>query len=104
MCARWDSTVRTREVELLADLGVGVPECDQAQDLDLALGEVVGRARGFGGAAASARAQARVEIRVAGGGAAHRFDQLLVGGLLEDVAERRRAAARGERTPGPPAW
>ena len=31
------------EVELLADLGVRVAERDQAQDLELALGEVVGR-------------------------------------------------------------
>ena len=33
-----------REVQLLGDLGVGVAERDQPQDLELALGQVVGRA------------------------------------------------------------
>ena len=42
-----------REEQLLADLGVGVAERDQPQDLDLALGEIVGRPAGSGGAAAS---------------------------------------------------
>ncbi len=41
MCERWVSTVRRAEEELLADLGVRVPESDQAQDVELALAEVV---------------------------------------------------------------
>ena len=55
MWARWVSTVRTDRIQLLGDLGVRVAERDQAQHLDLALGEVVGRAgRRLGG---DARAQ-----------------------------------------------
>ena len=57
MCARWDSTVRTLRVELVGDLGVGVAERDQAQHLDLALGEVVGRAARLGRGGGEPRAE-----------------------------------------------
>ena len=45
------------EEQLLGDLGVGVAEGDQPQHLDLALGEVVGRAGGRGGCGGHARAE-----------------------------------------------
>ena len=42
------------EVELRGDLGVGVAERDQAQDVELTFGEVVGRTRRrLGGAGSS---------------------------------------------------
>src|SRR4051812_41664448 len=53
--------------ELLRDLAVGVAERDQAQHLELALGEVAWRAGRLGGGG-HARAEARVEVRVPGGG------------------------------------
>ena len=78
-----------RQVQLFGDLGVGVPERDQPQHVDLALGEVVRRSRRrLGG---DARAEPRVQVALAGRRAAHRFDELVVGGLLEHVAERARA-------------
>ena len=45
------------QVELPGDLGVGVAERDLPQDLDLALGEVIGRAGGLRGRGCEARAQ-----------------------------------------------
>ena len=86
MCARWDSTVRTLEEELLADLGVGVAERDQPQDLDLALGEVVrrpGSGRRRGG---DPRAEPRVEVGRPPAARADGLDELGVRGLLEHVA------------------
>ena len=66
-----------------------MPERDQPQHLDLALGEVVGRTRrGLGGDPST---QARVEVALACGRVANRSDELLVSGLLEHVAERPRA-------------
>ena len=90
-----------RQIQLLGDLGVRVSEGDHPQHLDLALGQPVGRAgRRLGG---DARAEARVQVGVARGGAANRLDQLGLGGLLEHVAERARARARGARRPARPA-
>ena len=76
-----------RQEQLLGDLGVGVAERDQPQHLDLALGEVVGRPGRRGSAAMRAPSRGFRYV-LAGGGAAHRLDQLVVGGLLEHVAER----------------
>ena len=75
------------EVELLADLRVRVAERDQAQDLELALGEVVGRPGGRrrGG---EPGAELGVEVGPALRGRADRLHELGVGGLLEHVAAR----------------
>ena len=48
MCPRWVSIVRVESEELLCDLGVGVAQGDQAQDVGFACGQVFGRAGGFG--------------------------------------------------------
>src|SRR4051794_4200524 len=76
------------EVQLLADLGVRVSERDQAQDVDLARGQIVGRALGGGG---ERGAEARMQIRLALTGEPYGVDELVVGRLLEDVAQRARA-------------
>src|SRR3954453_3527119 len=76
------------EEQLFGDLGVGVPESDQAQDLDLAFAEVVRRPRGAGGLRGEPGAEARVEVVLPDGGQADRLEQLLVGRLLEHEAER----------------
>ena len=73
------------QVELLGDLVVGVSERDQPQHLELALGEVVGCRRVRFRRKASA--ELRLQIGATLGGHAHGLDQLLAGGLLEDVAE-----------------
>ena len=80
-----------RQIQLLGDLAVRMAERDQSQHIDLALGQVVGRAGGR--LAGDAGAERRVEVRLVRGGAADRLDKLAVGRLLEHVAER----ARGER-------
>jgi hypothetical protein len=73
------------QVELLGDLVVGVAESDQAQHLQLPLGEIV---RGGG---IRLRRQAGAELRLQVGPALRRhpdrLDQLLAGSLLEDVTE-----------------
>ena len=75
-----------RQIQLGGDLGVGVAEADHPQDVDLALGQAVGRSRRrLGG---DSRSQPWVQVRVAHGRPAHRFDELCLGRLLEDVAER----------------
>ena len=84
-----------REEELLGDLGVGVAQGDEPQDLDLALGEVVRRPRRLRRRGGEHRAQARIEVRAALGHPPHGVDELVVGGLLEHVAGR----ARTQRPP-----
>ena len=84
-------------------LGCGVAERDQAQRLDLALGQVVGRARGFHGGGGEAGAQARVEVGVAGGRELDRLEQFLVRRFLEGRKPSARPAAPGGRTRGRPA-
>ena len=79
------------QVQLLADLGVRVAEGDQPQHLDLALAEVVRRAGRRRRLGRQPRAQPRVQIGVAPRRGADGLDELVVGGLLEDVAERPRA-------------
>ena len=78
-----------REEELPGDLRVRVAERDQAQHLDLALREVVGRAGRR--LTCDPCAERGVQVGLAGRGTAHRLDQLGIGGLLEDVADRARA-------------
>ena len=78
--------MRTDRIQLGGDLGVGVAEADHPQHLDLALGQAVGRSRRrLGG---DPRSKPWVQVRVAPGGPAHRFDELCLGRVLEDVAER----------------
>src|SRR3954454_736687 len=76
------------QVQLPGDLRVRVAEGDQPEDLDLALGQVVGRAGGLGRRCRDAGAELRVQERAAARGGAHGLHELLVGGLLEDVAAR----------------
>ena len=66
-------------------------ERDQPQHLDLALGEIVRRAGGLRRRGRERGAQARVEVGAAFGHPAHRVDELVVGGLLEDVSGGARA-------------
>src|SRR4051794_12179163 len=65
-----------REVELLADLGVCVPEGDQPQYLSLALRQVVRWACGLRRRGRKGGAQARIKVGLAHRGATHRLDQL----------------------------
>ena len=73
------------EVELLGDLVVGVAQRDQAQNLQLTVGEVVGR-RGLR-LRREPRAQLGLKIGLADRRHSHRLDKLLAGRLLEDVGE-----------------
>ena len=82
-----------RQVQLLRDLSVGVPERDQAQNIDLALGEVVGSTRG--GLRGQARTQAGIEVLLAARCPTDGLDELLIGRLLEYVSDR----ARRQRLP-----
>jgi hypothetical protein len=61
-----------------------VAESDEAEDLELALGQVVRSVGRLGGQPGS---QVRLEVRAALGGETHRLDELGVGSLLEDVAQ-----------------
>ncbi len=76
------------QVQLPGDLGVGVAERDQAQHRDLALGQVVGRPGRLRRLGGEPRPEPRVEVGVALGGEPHGLEQLVVGRLLEDEAER----------------
>ena len=78
------------QVELVGDLVVGVAERDQAQHVELALGQVAGRAARSRGRGGHARAELGVEPGAAAGGS-HRLDQLGAGRLLEHVAAGARA-------------
>jgi len=79
---------------MCGDLVVGVAERDQAQDLQLALGEVI---RGGGiGLGSEPSTELRLQVGAALGGHADGLDELLAGGLLEDVAQH----AGLERLPG----
>ncbi len=75
-----------RDVQLRGDLGVGMPERDQAQNVDLALRQVVRRP--WRRLCRQARPESRVQVALAGRREPHRLDQLAVGGLLEDVGGR----------------
>jgi hypothetical protein len=70
--------------ELLGDLGVGVAEGDQAQNVGLALAQVLAAAIRFGSEAGAERG---LKIGLAGGGPPHRLYQLVVRRLLEYVSE-----------------
>src|SRR3954453_5289313 len=74
------------EVELLGDLAVGEPERDEPEDLELALGQLVGWTGRRGGLRGQAGTEARIQVGAAGDGDPDRLDQLLVGRVLEDVA------------------
>jgi hypothetical protein len=71
------------EEEVVGDLGVGVPERDHAQDLDLTLGQIVG---GLVLSRCKARPELGLQVGPALRGHPHRGHQLLVDGVLEDVA------------------
>jgi hypothetical protein len=52
------------QIQLTGDLAVRVAERDQAQDLDLTLGQVVGRPGRSGRLSGKARAEARIQLRL----------------------------------------
>jgi hypothetical protein len=58
---------------MAGDLAVRVAECDQAQDLDLTLGQVVGRPGRSGRFSGKARAETRIQIRLTVGREANRL-------------------------------
>src|SRR6516225_10272246 len=75
-----------RQVQLRTNFDVGVSKRDQAQNVKFSLRETVGgtgrRLRG------DARAKSRMGIGTADRGALDGLDKLLLGALLENVAER----------------
>ena len=77
-----------RQEQLLGDRPVRVAERDELQDLQLALGEVVRRAGRVLRGRREPHAECGVEVRRARGGAANGLDEVFVGRLLQDVAER----------------
>ena len=84
MWERWDSTVRTLRKSWSAISEFVWPEGDQAQDVELAVGEPVASLRRVGG---EPRPELGLEVGAPGGGEVDGGDQLLVDGLLEHVAE-----------------
>ena len=88
MCERCVSTVRTLRNSCSGDLGVRVPECDQPQDVELALAEPVRRPLGLGGRGRELGAELGVQVGLAGRRGTHGADQLGAGRVLEHVAER----------------
>src|SRR5918996_2938587 len=71
------------EVEPARDLAVGVAERDQTEHVELALGQVAGRAARGG---RHARSELGVEPGAAAGGGPDRLDELGAGRLLQHVA------------------
>src|SRR5829696_7213666 len=76
------------EVQLRADFRVGMAESDQAEDLELTLGQPVGRPFRLKRSRGELSTQFGIEVRLTGGGRAHRVDELVAGGVLQHVAER----------------
>ena len=72
------------DVELFGNLRIGVTQGDQAQHVPLPLAQLV--AVSLVDPRRQLGAEGRLQVGVADGGAAHRLDQLGVGGLLEHVA------------------
>src|SRR5436190_16023397 len=103
MWERWVSTVADREVELLGDLGVGVAQRDQPQDLRLALAQPIGRATRTRWRRRYARRELSVEVAPALDRGLDGRDQLLVGGLLEHVPGGARPGCFEGQVTGPPA-
>src|SRR3954454_8642896 len=75
------------QVEPARDLRVRVAERDQPQNLDLALGQVIRQAARRRRLGREPRAQPRIQVRLPLRGQPHRLQQLLVGRLLEHVAQ-----------------
>ncbi len=75
-----------REVELIRNLSVRVPESDPPQDIDLALGEVI-RRPGWG-LGRDPRAELRVEVDLSARGTLDGLDKLALGRLFQHVRER----------------
>jgi hypothetical protein len=76
------------EVHLLGDLAVRVAERYQLQNLYLAVGKAIRRARCVRRCGGHLRAKLGVEVCLTASGGSHGVDQLGVGRLLEDVAGR----------------
>jgi hypothetical protein len=74
--------------QLLADLGVGVPQGEKSQNVDLPRAEVVPRRAGVAGLRGDAGAEPRAQVGVTRGGGPDGGHELGTGRLLEDVATR----------------